>query len=241
MLTEKEIKALKNGAYGVTRSGEKAKYVGQYTNEEYSWAILDKTSNKIDEIIFDYLTFNTYYEKESNECDIVGLWQEKSEPFDLERALAGEPVLLQSGRKAYVKYKVDVDDSSPVNKYLVLQGYLEKENGTFGAVLNWDINGEYNSAYSSDTSIIGMWKEPTPESANAELPKPITEFGDLEEVWYIGFGPEGYMPFSCSIYDNKILEWSKNQRWLLKSSMLYKSKDDLIKVIEAITRKPYTE
>lgn len=42
------------------------------------------------------ITTYTHSKKEHN-LDVIGLWENRLEPFDLQRALAGESVMLRNG------------------------------------------------------------------------------------------------------------------------------------------------
>ena len=86
-------------------------------------------------------------------------------PFDLEKALQGEPVLLRDGRKGLVFYRIP-------DEYL-----FYKENGEViyklrGITLDreglideinacWTLDGDYDTDIEySNADIIGMWEEP---------------------------------------------------------------------------------
>lgn len=82
--------------------------------------------------------------------------------FNLETALAGEPVLLRNGHKAILyycvpdKFKLDVEgtlDSFPV------KGMIFDKNGCLlKSTVSWRKNGKFRSSEANE-DIIGMWKE----------------------------------------------------------------------------------
>lgn len=84
-------------------------------------------------------------------------------PFNLEAALAGEPVLLRNDRKAILyycvpdKFKIDVEgtlDSFPV------KGMIFDKNGCLlKSTVSWRKNGKFRSSEAGE-DIIGMWEEP---------------------------------------------------------------------------------
>ena len=84
-------------------------------------------------------------------------------PFNLEAALAGEPVLLRNGRKAILyycvpdKFKIDVEgtlDSFPV------KGMIFDKNGCLlKSTVSWRKNGKFRNSEANE-DIIGMWEEP---------------------------------------------------------------------------------
>ncbi|OOF56189.1 hypothetical protein BKK56_04205 [Rodentibacter genomosp. 2] len=179
MLSEKEIEALKKGAYGINRQGQRVRIVSTNHKPPYSILCLVEV-NGHDE--YQPLRSNfTLYENEDSGLDIVGLWEE---PFNLERALVGEPILLKNGLKGYILKQIDD----------TLIGYFDHSSPC-----SWELDGSHSRAADTQFDIIGMWKEPENAQANAqaqykELPKPITEFGDLEKAWFVGSMPSCLFP-----------------------------------------------
>lgn len=78
----------------------------------------------------------------------------KYEKFDVERALAGEPVILRDGTKAYVRYK---EEDNNLKYPLMGVVWGNPSNGE-----SWTLCGTYYSiGYDYDYDIIGMYpKEP---------------------------------------------------------------------------------
>ena len=84
-------------------------------------------------------------------------------PFDLEKALAGEPVQLRNGRKAYVLRDLrDLFDSSCGSKRCLIGVYAEEGNpSVFGWAARWKLSGKhYESIQESEFDIVWMWEEP---------------------------------------------------------------------------------
>ncbi|OOF47771.1 hypothetical protein BKK54_11385, partial [Rodentibacter genomosp. 1] len=160
MLSEKEIEALKNGAYGITREGYKAKYLGVREGEDevfHTWVIYNENGS-IKEAIDAYDTFVSYYRNGEDRDDIIGLWQDKPEPFDLEKVLNGEPFKV-SHEKRFAAKKVE-------NSLIY---YSINEDGELDRIFRDDIPFLQENAF--------MWKESEPVKSNADaLPKPIREF-----------------------------------------------------------------
>lgn len=101
-------------------------------------------------------------------------------PFDLEKALTGEPVKLRDGRKAFVKYSMPDDYKG----LYPLRGYIIDKNSNFGscdAVWTKDGNGHIGTYVASNIDIISMWEEPRPR-VQLDLPAPlkVPQVG----VWY---------------------------------------------------------
>ena len=75
--------------------------------------------------------------------------------FDLEKALAGEPVVLRNGLKAYVRHH-----ETQVKTKLPLIGYVD-HGGTVGEVVSWTVDGRYYWSHEDSVyNIEGMWIEP---------------------------------------------------------------------------------
>ncbi|MEE3731729.1 Uncharacterised protein [Mannheimia haemolytica] len=100
-----------------------------------------------------------------------------SKPFDLEKALQGEPVKLRDGNKAYVIAMVDMPQGLP-NYRLVGYGF----NGIHKEFLHWRMTGEALVDDISSDDIVGMWEEPRP-TVTLTLPCPLKEPRD--EMWFI--------------------------------------------------------
>ncbi|RGE48284.1 hypothetical protein MHD_05595 [Mannheimia granulomatis] len=77
--------------------------------------------------------------------------------FDLEKALAGEPVKLRNGRKAYIKYSLK-KEMVEHGVYTEIQGYILNEKNQFLCPCSWTAEGKYSDLNSED-DIIGMWEE----------------------------------------------------------------------------------
>lgn len=103
--------------------------------------------------------------------------------FNLQAALAGEPVVLRSGDKAYVLKHI----LNPTNKDYALIGYREYANNGKEEPLSWDVSGKYFHKYQQNADIVGMWEAPpeTIKIGNFEFPKPESEPLKDGEEYYI--------------------------------------------------------
>ncbi|MFP4793676.1 pyruvate kinase [Pasteurella multocida] len=100
--------------------------------------------------------------------------------FDLEKALAGEPVVLRGGCKAYVKFKLP----EPYTTKMPLVGYYENALGRSVDML-WFENG--HASDEEDTHILdiyGMWEEPRP-TVTLTLPCPLKAVTVGQRVFYL--------------------------------------------------------
>ncbi len=80
-------------------------------------------------------------------------------PFDLEKALQGEPVKLHNGCKAYIVYRVpDKYYDYPEHSYPLVGFSLTRDGKLANNGLTWTIDGEFNLTVDfSPTDIVGMW------------------------------------------------------------------------------------
>ncbi|WP_101774926.1 pyruvate kinase [Pasteurella oralis] len=78
--------------------------------------------------------------------------------FDLEKALAGEPVVLRDGSKAFVKFEVP----------------KELRANNFADIVGFRISGYED--------IVGMWEEPRP-TVTLTLPCPLLK--PQKDMWFI--------------------------------------------------------
>ena len=104
-------------------------------------------------------------------------------PFDLDKALAGEPVVLRNGLKAYIKHNLEdyqeLDFDFPLRGYLISEGYAFERSWTidglsFLAESEYDVIGMWEE--------LGMWEEPRPAVTR---PLPATLKEPQEEMWII--------------------------------------------------------
>ncbi|MCL7772599.1 pyruvate kinase, partial [Pasteurella multocida] len=100
--------------------------------------------------------------------------------FDLEKALAGEPVVLRNGDKAFVKFVLEnplFEDDQVVGFHIDSEGKEE--------VTSWGNNGVHIPNTNSIYDIIGMWEEPRP-TVTLTLPAPIKTAHHNQEVFKRG-------------------------------------------------------
>ena len=83
-------------------------------------------------------------------------------PFNLKNALAGEPVVLRCGSKAYVLG--DLRDLFPESKEVRCLIGIDSErehSKQYNSMMRWKCNGSYyEHIYESEYDIIGMYEEP---------------------------------------------------------------------------------
>lgn len=84
-------------------------------------------------------------------------------PFDLEKALAGEPVQLRDGRKAKLIFKIpdELVFSGGLRPEYPLLGFIYKRNGELHhAKEYWSLDGGYMLGSDDDEyDIVGLWEE----------------------------------------------------------------------------------
>ena len=225
MISEQDKHAILNGAYGITLNNHCAKYIGECKS-----SIRDDTYKHLF-AVFPYgnqhcgntriEVFDDLFSCFSNQnLNIIGLWQDKPEAFDLDRALKGE-CINYSGEPCYIYYS---NRKTETHEYIV-----EASSGAF------TLGGIREDGLSKCM----MWKEPKPQLSNnsLQLPKPLTS-PPTENTYYfisacVTFADGAYVVTETT-WDND--HGDKNR---LNCGRIYASREDVIKVIEAITGKPY--
>ncbi|HDR1135975.1 pyruvate kinase [Pasteurella multocida] len=99
--------------------------------------------------------------------------------FDLEKSLAGEPVVLRNGDKAFVKFVLEnplFEDDQVVGFHIDSEGKEE--------VTSWGNNGVHIPNTNSIYDIIGMWEEPRP-TVTLTLPCPLKSVTVGQRVFYL--------------------------------------------------------
>lgn len=108
--------------------------------------------------------------------------------FNLEKALAGEPVLLRDGKKGIVFYRVPdkykLSDGEEVG--YKLRGMTFDTYGFLSdTCASWTLGGAYNLDNNhNDEDIIGMWEEP--KISIEDLPKPFKPKDGEKYVYIVG-------------------------------------------------------
>ncbi|HII3686427.1 TPA: pyruvate kinase [Pasteurella multocida] len=99
--------------------------------------------------------------------------------FDLEKALAGEPVVLRDESKAFVKFEVPKELRA--NNFADIVGF--KISGNEFIVKEWDIDGvaRFSCGYED---IVGMYEEPRP-TVTLTLPCPLKSVTVGQRVFYL--------------------------------------------------------
>lgn len=185
MISKQDKQKILNGAYGISRDGSKCKFVGTTTSSNFKYFFVYFNEKGL--IVLnahlgeDFIEYNTT----NSRLDVVGLWEDKPEPFDLDKALNGEPVMLRKGLKACIKYVMpsEYKGTHPIRRYVIDDA---DPDGTY--TLSWCLNGKaFKEDYDHRFDIIGMWKEPDskPESVKPinDLPAPLTKPQD--NMYYV--------------------------------------------------------
>ena len=151
MITEKDRQAILNGTWGVTRDGCKCKVVYKNDNlsDKQQILIIIENNTKTGGYITKWLNWDLReFSNYTSVFDIVKLWKDKPEPFDLEKALAGE--LFVHKEIPNVKCKlVGKSTFNTTDEYYV----VEREDSI---VTIWSLF--------TLKDYCAMWKEPEPVS-----------------------------------------------------------------------------
>ena len=143
--------------------------------------------------------------------------------FDLEKALAGEPVVLGNGSKAFIVKHIP--DEHIKKEECELIGYLV-EGSKFQSCATWTKDGKYNPCLNLHIyDIVGMWEEPRP-TVTLTLPCPLKTVKNGQRVYFLNQGnflsPIGSIIFNeericdCQLFKNGGLFANKQdaQDWL---------------------------
>ncbi|MBE2898120.1 hypothetical protein KRX11_10230 [Pasteurellaceae bacterium TAE3-ERU1] len=147
-------------------------------------------------------------------------------PFDLEKALAGEPVKLHGGHKAFIlgvipdTYKCDYK----------LLGYFIDESGS---VWNgsWNEQGELRNSFMKEKfNIVGMWEEPNRIINGIEVPPCVTEetWEDGEDYYYASWGSDTYHKFGTFFKDDYF------DRQLVQKGLVFETEEGAIAMTKAL-------
>ena len=92
MISEQDKKAILNGVLARTNNNKKAKFILKSEHEaNFNYPYLFLISDK-DKCYTDWYNEHLNSKQDKFNSSIVELWQDEPEPFDLEKALAGEPI-----------------------------------------------------------------------------------------------------------------------------------------------------
>ena len=187
MISMQDKEAILNGAYGVTRSGKKVKYVGKRdtVDKDPAFPHFFVVFNENDEIsrtliLTEDLTSFTEFKGFGVDNDVVGLWEDCVEPFNLKKALIGEPVMTRDRSKAYVQAHIAQPDG--LEHYsLIGFGF----NGEHNEFLHWDETGKVMNDDTTCDDIIGMWNVPEPVSKDVTVTLPRALKEPQDKMWFV--------------------------------------------------------
>lgn len=185
MISKDDKQKILNGTFAIPRDGRKCKFVGKTAlagldDESLNFFIYFNSDELVASIhhLTDDLLFDINYKSDN---DVVGLWDDSIKPFNLEKALGGEPVMLRDGSKAFVKYVMpeEFDVERPLNGFVIERGEVYS--------YRWSLDGTaIKPTLDHPQDIIGMWKEPPPKTVTVTLPCPLKEPKD--DMWFISRG-----------------------------------------------------
>lgn len=127
-------------------------------------------------------------------------------PFDLEKALAGEPVKLRNEIKAYIKFDLHKEAIISYNPLYQLNGYTVDKDNNFLSIENWLENGNFNAdGRISNYDIVGMWEEPR-QRVQLDLPCPLKTAEIGQTVYYQIGGEVCSSKFGRDSFVDRVLE-----------------------------------
>lgn len=191
MVSEHIKQQILNGAPAITRSGYKVVFYRDCGNTLYPLHFKCYTEDSVVHILsytkeLEYLANN----HGETDLDIIGLWEESTEPepFNLEKALKGEPVLLRNGLKAEILKALDKPDARGF-QYFGLS-YQTSNNDTWYHEQAWNENFKgsrlLNDAL-NNYDIIGMWQEPERPTVTLILPCPLLKLENKQTFFRLSY------------------------------------------------------
>ncbi|HDR1925744.1 TPA: pyruvate kinase [Pasteurella multocida] len=148
--------------------------------------------------------------------------------FDLEKALAGEPILTRDHQKGYVKFTIE--ENSKIKK---LVGIVH--NGCLTEVEEWLPSSNILSDDITPNDIIGMYEELRP-TATINFTCPLKEIDEGQEFWHIvqDSDPLGIawakVDVSMSVFNKDNIYHSS----LLDAGLAFKSEKDVKAWLDAM-------
>lgn len=109
------------------------------------------------------------------------------QPFDLDRALNGEPVLLRNGKQAFVKFKLNKPDND------VLVGYIT--DGNVDNICEWWLDGTEYLTVNTNRDIVGMWQEPTVTNLRLTLKRNGRVIGETDFTFHNDLAATYFLEF----------------------------------------------
>ena len=130
--------------------------------------------------------------------------------FNLEAALAGEPVILRQGSKAYVVGKIPSNltyEDNELIDYPLIGVVLDETGYLTGFEVHWTINGKvFEGSKMHGADIICMWEDP--KISVGDLPKPFKP-KDGEPYFYI---TGGIVEYEDDYWDSNKFDKSSAER-----------------------------
>ncbi|ODN39085.1 pyruvate kinase [Pasteurella multocida] len=145
--------------------------------------------------------------------------------FNLEKALAGEPVVLRNGYKAFVKFEVPSEYQT--NPYSEIMGFFI-DNNNYAKRISWNREGKYNSTFNDDFNIVGMYEEPQP-TVTLTLPCPLKAVTAGQRVFYLDLNKQSERAF-----DFLFQSGSNYHSNLLKNGGVFQSEEDALAWLNAM-------
>ena len=156
-----------------------------------------------------------------------------NKPFDLEKALSGEPVVLRNGDKAFVfKLLQNKNLKTPLIGY-----HINSSGAEFG--ITWTINGDY-SACTNENDIIGMWQESRPRVL-LDLPAPVLK-PEPDKKYYTlviadtdGYDGEGrFASITDWIVEIEDGDYDYQSKQRIEEGLLFETKSDAQEWLDAM-------
>lgn len=198
MISEQDKRDFFDGAFGINQAGKKVKYIGTAATDQvfrYMVAVLNEAGDVRDIQYLNDLLEGAPTQRPHN--NVVGLWENRVEPFCLEKALSGHPVKLRNGQKAYVLHdeentytRIAQSEKATYVDEMCLRGVVIEDPDEKNLLsISWTKEGRYHYHIDNGANdIVSMWRdeEPAYNTVTHTLPCPIKE--PRNSMWFIGGG-----------------------------------------------------
>lgn len=196
MLSEANKQAILNGATALSRDRRKCKYIGKNESSEFPYQFVYYGPNEVVEDIASISEQLCYLKNDKHNFDVIGLWKDGGEPFNLEKALNGEPLMyLYTNEKCWL-YK-NHENGNLIIEYENTDSHLEKIQPLQYLDKNLDLSEYYS-----------MWQDNESETNTATLTLPCPLKEPRDEMWFISPWKE----VSKSSYDRNVSERDFKER-----------------------------
>lgn len=198
MINEQDKSKFIAGELGINHAGKKVKYIGTAATDQvfrYMVAVLNEHGDVCNIHYLNDLLEGSPTQRPQN--NVVGLWENRVEPFCLEKALQGHPVKLRNGSKAYVLHdeentytRIAQSEKAKYVDEMCLRGVVIEDHDEKNLLsMSWTKEGRYHYHIANGVNdIVSMWRDEAPVSNTVTLTLPCPLKEPRDNMWFVGGG-----------------------------------------------------